>query len=476
MPCCGYGKERTRRAVNLKKDRNMQSAKLERTERWAAHPSARPAAEESGGGQVTIGANGTRTCSGGWQFVYAGIEGGAGYCIRTRVRHRALANPRDCLVAIAYWDAWSPETCAQRRPWNYLLPRIVSDDTLEFECAVRAPAGATTLTVRYVFRWAQAGVSHWDPPEIRPVEIPQKEPVRACVVTATRQTRERIEIGHFSEGLGLPDDVAESVDLWASLAREAARRGAHLIVTPEIAVGGKHQLEGAVEAPGPATAPFQQIAQEHGSHIVIGMLEREQDGTAHNSAVLVSPAGAVVGSYRKVHLATGEDMCGIEPGDSFLVFDTAIGRIGCLICMDTTVCESARMIGLHGADFLCFPIMGDLRADRFSPGQPIYNESRWKAIMRTRALDNQLCMVIARNDVQGSCIIDRKGDILAWNEGDQEFTWATVNREDGYRLWNGGDFREVTWMLRRPHLYGAYTDPACLGPLIEEVESTRNAP
>jgi len=133
--------------------------------------------------------------------------------------------------------------------------------------------------------------------------------------------------------------------------------------------------------------------------------------------------------------------------------------------MDTTVCESARMLALNGADFICFPIMGDLRADRFSIGQPIFNESRWKAIMRTRAIDNQVCMVIARNDVQGSCIIDRKGDLLAWNEGDQEFTFATVPMEDGYRVWGGGDFREVTFMLRRPHLYGVYSDESCLGPL-----------
>jgi len=113
----------------------------------------------------------------------------------------------------------------------------------------------------------------------------------------------------------------------------------------------------------------------------------------------------------------------------------------------------------------CFPIMGDLRADRYSIGQPVFNESRWKAIMRTRAIDNQVCMVVARNDVQGSCIISRKGDILAWNEGDQETIEATVQMEDGYHVWNGGDFREITYMLRRPHLYGIYADASCLGPL-----------
>ena len=273
-----------------------------------------------------------------------------------------------------------------------------------------------------------------------------------------------MQIQRFSDGLGLPEDVAGAVDLWASLARAACRRKPQLIVMPELVISGRRSLQGAVEVPGPATAPFEKIARDHNVHLVVGMQERERDAV-YNSAVLFSPSRGVHGVYRKVHLATAEDLTGVRPGDSFPVFDTPIGRIGCLICMDTTVCESARMTALNGAEFICFPIMGDLRADRYSIGQPVYNEGRWKAIMRTRAIDNQVCMVVARNDVQGSCIISRKGDILAWNEGDQEIIEATVPMEDGYYAWNGGDFREITYMLRRPHLYGAYTDDACLGPL-----------
>ena len=258
--------------------------------------------------------------------------------------------------------------------------------------------------------------------------------------------------------------MAASVDLWGSLIAAACKEKPQLVVTPEVVIGGKDFRDGAIEVPGPATRPFEKIARENGAYLVLGL--RERSGQAvYNSAVLVSPEGKIQGVYHKVHLATGEDVSGITPGDSFPVFPTAVGRVGCLICMDTTVSESARMLGLGGADIICMPIMGDLRADRFSPGAPIFNEGRWKAIMRTRAIDNQLTMVVARNNVQGSCIIDRKGNILAWNEGDQEFTTATLPAEDGYRLWNGGDFREVTYLLRRPHLYGRYTDPANLGPL-----------
>jgi predicted amidohydrolase len=177
--------------------------------------------------------------------------------------------------------------------------------------------------------------------------------------------------------------------------------------------------------------------------------------------VLISPAGVIDGRYHKVHLAAGgEEVSGVLPGDSFPVFDTELGRLGCNICMDSSAAESSRMVGLNGANFLLLPIMGDHRADRWSRGAPIYNEDRWRAIMRTHAMDNQLCMVVARNHALGSCIVDRKGEMLAWNDGDQPFITAEVPFEDGYRTWDGGCFRDVNWLQRRPHLYAAFTDPA----------------
>jgi len=439
----------------------MKGVKLTDVQTWAPRADVAPVTAKTRGGRFTIKANGTRACAGGWQLAFRGIRPGRGYRIRTRARHEGLPNARDCLVAIAHWGEWDREDARPRKLWNYLLPRAASKGMTEFECVARAPRGARRLTVRYVLRWASRGKSIWEPPTIEPADVPERKPVKVCIVNATRQTPERVKIVEFSKGLGLPEDVGESVDLYASLVRAACRKRAQLIVMPEVVVGGRGPA-GAVEVPGPATAPFEQLARDHGAHVVVGLRERDGDAT-RNSAVLIGPAG-VLGAYRKVHLAISEGLNGSLPGDSFPVFETPIGRIGCLICMDTTVCESARMTALNGAEFICFPIMGDLRADRFSPGQPVFNESRWKAIMRTRAIDNQLCMVVARNDVKGSCIIDRKGDILAWNEGYEEFTIASVPREDGYLDWLGGDFREITYMLRRPHLYGLYADEACLGP------------
>jgi hypothetical protein len=64
-------------------------------------------------------------------------------------------------------------------------------------------------------------------------------------------------------------------------------------------------------------------------------------------------------------------------------------------------------------------------------------------------------------------VVDRKGDILAWNEGDRDFVIATVELDDGYRTWAGGCFRDVNWMQRRPHLYSESTRPENVGGMTQ---------
>jgi predicted amidohydrolase len=437
---------------------------LMKAEAWAPQSKIAPKTTPGEKGAVTIEANGTRTCAGGWQYRFANVRGNQGYRIHAEAVCRDLPHPTDCLTAQVMWDNWGPtQTAPATRPMNFLLPTLRGPDTVEWDCCVKAPAGATNMTVRYTFRWSDQGSTRWTPPTIEAVAIPEPKPFKICVATVTKQTEQRIPMRRLSEGLGLPDDVAASVDLWGSLLWAACAEKPQLIVTPEEVISGRGLRDGAVTVPGPATRPFEEIARQNQVFIVLGLKQRDEHAV-YNSAVLISPAG-VQGVYHKVHFATGEDTSGLTPGDQFPVFSTPMGRLGCLICMDTMLPESSRMLALNGADIICLSIMGDLRADRFSSGQPIFNESRWQALMRTRAIDNQVCMAIARNDVQGSCIIDRKGEILAWNEGDREFIYATLPGDDGYRMWNGTELREVTFMLRRPHLYGPFTDPQDLGPL-----------
>lgn len=419
---------------------------------WAPHPAAAPSTGRDGE-RLTTAANGTRTCSGGWQLHYSGVTPGRRYALAVEVAHEGIEQPRDVLECIAIWGDPPADEARPGVFWEYLRPERSWESPVRFTLDTIAPEDARDLTLRFTFRWSARGRSVWSLPEIRLGSAPAARPissVKVCVVTGDAHSRRR------SFGT-----IQENVDFYLALCEAASCRAPHLIVLPEIALQWRipgNVLDLAVPATGPETEPFAALARRCGARILLGLLERDGDAV-FNSAVLFGPAGAIEGKYHKVHLAVGgETTSGILPGEGFPVFETEIGRIGCNICMDSSAAESSRMVGLNGADFLLLPIMGDHRADRWTPGPPVFNESRWKAIMRTRAMDNQLCLVVARNEAQGSCIIDRKGDILAWNEGDQEIIEATVGLEDGYRTWNDGCFREVNWMQRRPHLYQAFTE------------------
>ncbi len=437
---------------------------LEKVETWSPHQLATPKTSKQADGKVRIGGNGTGTCAGGWQFVFSGVKGGQTYRLSTHAAHRDMANARDSLLAVALWGQW--DTASERTqtvPYNYLLPKQTSVSDTDFECIVRAPEGATELTVRYIFRWSAHGNSTWTAPRIEAATATEPKPVKVCVVSNGSKSRTQTKHSMAIQGLGLAEEVEKSVNLWAGLILDACDRKPQLIVTPETIIGGPNPLQNAITVPGPATQPFEKIAREHQVHLMLGVYERAGDAR-HNSTVLISPEGRVIGVYRKVHLATSEGWSGLTPGSSFPVFQTGIGRIGSVICMDTMLPESSRMLALNGADIICLPIMGDLRADRLSPGSPHFNEDRWKAVMRTRALDNQTTMVIARNEGHGSCVISARGDILAWNEGDKSIIEATIP-PDPIRYWDGGDVGETTYLLRRPHLYETFTQDAVLGPL-----------
>ena len=437
----------------------MTSFALTNTEEWAAHATAAPRNKDCGDGAYASAANGTRTCSGGWQFTYEGLTPGDWVSIVIDAECEGPAHPRDVLLCTAYWERIPADRAAPHHLVlrDYLKMARAEAGALQSGRVLRVPAGRTCLCIRCTLRWNAAGRVRWQRPRVEAADAPTGRPesVRVSVVTGKYQGRPKVQ--------SIEDNIAFYAPLCEAACADAAP---DLLVLPEIAlqwgVSG-NSLDLAVPAPGPETDVFAQIARSHGTRIVLGMLERDGDAV-HNSAVLISPTGDIDGRYHKVHLAAnGEWESGILPGHGFPAFPTELGRIGCNICMDSSAAEAPRMVGLNGADFLVMPIMGDLRASRFSPGSPLFNESRWLAIMRTRALDNQLCMVVARNNAHGSCIIDRKGEVLAWNEGDCDSIHADVTTADGYRTWHGGCFRGVTWVQRRPHIYAAYTDAANYG-------------
>ena len=212
------------------------------------------------------------------------------------------------------------------------------------------------------------------------------------------------------------------------LVERAAAGGAKLITTPEMGISG-YCFFGTAEAeimaepvPGPSTEIFAELAAIHDCHIVIGLPERDpESGLLYNSAVLIGPQG-IIGTHRKTHGYIAEPKWA-APGDrGHQVFDTALGRIAVLICMDIHFVETARVVALDGADVICH--ISNWLAERTPAPYWI-----------SRAFENS-CYLMESNrwglerGVQfsgGSCIIAPDSEILASQDGGDGVVTAEID-------------------------------------------------
>ena len=153
----------------------------------------------------------------------------------------------------------------------------------------------------------------------------------------------------------------KNVDDLLRLVEEAAQHDARLIVLPEMATTGycwesRSEIAPYVEPiPGPTTDRFQQLATTYNCFIAIGLAEIDPaTDVYYNSVVLLGPEG-LVGSYRKIHSYISEPRWARDGDLGMPVWDTPLGRLAPMICMDAMYFEAARIPALHDADVLLFP-------------------------------------------------------------------------------------------------------------------------
>jgi len=156
--------------------------------------------------------------------------------------------------------------------------------------------------------------------------------------------------------------------------REAAQLGVNMVCFPELALTGyecgeearKKQkpctmhTEAAETIPGPVTEEVAKLAKELDIYVIFGMPEKDAKDpeVQYVSAAVVGPEG-ILGSYRKMHLATPpvwtEYYC-CKPGNELPVFETRYGPIGVQICADFWMYpELTRLLALKGARIIFHP-------------------------------------------------------------------------------------------------------------------------
>jgi len=143
---------------------------------------------------------------------------------------------------------------------------------------------------------------------------------------------------------------------------------------------------------GPSTQLLICEAQKRNLYLVWGMTEVDSEqgpDVLYNTAVLVGPE-VYIGKFRKVHQPLDEQHI-YWPGSEWPVFETAIGRIGLLICYDKQFPEATRELALRGAHLLVMPTAWALSCVGGDPDPAKdYQSYLYDLFDFTRAAENQL--------------------------------------------------------------------------------------
>ncbi len=237
-----------------------------------------------------------------------------------------------------------------------------------------------------------------------------------------------------------PDKEA-NLDRAEALVRIAAKRGAALVVLPEVFNWrGPRGTEGefAESVPGPTSERMGALARALSIHLQAGSLtERiEGDRRCFNTALLFAPNGEVVAKYRKIHLfdveipgqVSARESEARKPGSDVVVARTAFGTIGLSVCYDLRFPELYRRLVKAGAEILSIP-----SAFTFPTGA-----AHWEPLVRARAIENQ-CYVIApdqygrspngHRDYGGSMIVDPWGAVVARASEGESVIFAEIDLE-----------------------------------------------
>ena len=204
------------------------------------------------------------------------------------------------------------------------------------------------------------------------------------------------------QAASLPCDSVASAGKAAALIREAAANGAKLAVFPEAFLGGyskgasfgtpvgmrkpqgredfRAYHENAIDLDGEEVAILSDAVGQADIFVVIGVIERE-GATLYCTALFFDGAKGLVAKHRKL-MPTGAErlIWGFGDGSTMPVIETALGRIGAVICWENYMPMMRMAMYDQGVTLYCAPTADD--------------RDGWAASMRHIALEGR-CFVLS---------------------------------------------------------------------------------
>ena len=266
--------------------------------------------------------------------------------------------------------------------------------------------------------------------------------------------------------LGFTGNIERNIANVSALVREAAGRGAQVVLPPELFEGEyfcrveDEALFANAKPAGEHKAVLAMQALAEALKIWIPTSFFEEDGPHHyNSLAMIGPDGEIAGVYRKSHIPDGpgyEEKFYFRPGNTgFRVWDGPGVTLGAGVCWDQWYPEAARAMMLMGAEILFYPT-----AIGSEPHDTSLDTARlWRRAMIGHAVSN-VVPIVAANRIGtehgqtfygSSFICDERGDIVAELDRESEGVVTATFDLDTVRRHRAafGFFRD-----RRPDLYG----------------------
>ncbi len=274
----------------------------------------------------------------------------------------------------------------------------------------------------------------------------------------------------------MSSDVNENIAKADKLVREAAEKGANVILLPELFERpyfcqerryDYYEYATPLES-NPAVNHFKEVAKELGVAMPISFYEKDVT-VLYNSIAMIDADGSILGVYRKTHIPDDhfyQEKFYFTPGNTgFKVWDTKFGKIGVGICWDQWFPEAARSMALMGAEILLYPT-----AIGSEPVLETDSMPHWRRCMQGHSGSNLMPVAAANrigtesvtpcmeNNNQSSSlkfygssfITDGTGAIIADGSRDkEEVLTATFDLDELYEMrMSWGVFRD-----RRPECY-----------------------
>eukprot|EP00659_Diplonema_papillatum_P020600 gene20600-31719_t len=218
-------------------------------------------------------------------------------------------------------------------------------------------------------------------------------------------------------------DKAWNIENAAARVKEAADRGARLVILPECfnsPYGTKYFPEYAEEIPTGATSTaMARVAKEEDVFLIAGSIaERDATtGNLFNTCAVYNPHGILIGLYRKMHLfkintpqVTFDESETLSAGETCQVVEIEGFRIGLGICFDVRYPQLALVYAQMKTDLIVYPGAFNM----------VTGPCHWSLLARSRAVDAQQFVVMC------SPARDEEADYVAYGHSMAVDPWGNV--------------------------------------------------